>query len=76
MREARQRRRQSLTRVNLVLAERGDLEHLVELEPLAVAERIARLQQLVGGSDPEALDGEQGAAAADTGATTAPGDAG
>jgi hypothetical protein len=45
--EARQLRRQALLRVNLVLAERGDLELLDELEPLAVAERIERLRSLI-----------------------------
>jgi hypothetical protein len=53
VREARQRRRQALTRVNLVLAERGDLEQLVELEPLAVSERIERLQALLGTTEDE-----------------------
>jgi hypothetical protein len=58
VREARQRRRQALTRVNLVLAERGDLEQLVELEPLAVAERIERLQALVGEAPPDSVEDE------------------
>lgn len=52
---ARQLRRQALARVNLVLAERGDLELLDELEPLAVAERLERLRPLIGSDvEPEA----------------------
>jgi hypothetical protein len=48
LRAARQKRRQALTRVNLVLAERGDLPLLVELEPLSIAERLGRLRTLLG----------------------------
>jgi hypothetical protein len=51
--EARQLRRQALLRLNLVLAERGDLELLDELEPLAVSERVERLRLLL---DPGNLD--------------------
>ena len=51
--EARQLRRQALLRLNLVLAERGDLELLDELEPLAVSERVERLRPLF---DPDAND--------------------
>jgi hypothetical protein len=47
-RAARQERREALLRVNLVLAERGDLALLDELEPLAVAERVERLSALIG----------------------------
>jgi hypothetical protein len=35
-------------RVNLLLAERGDLALLDELEPMAVAERVERLSELIG----------------------------
>ena len=48
LRDVRRQRRQALTRVNLVLAERGDLELLDELEPLPVAERVERLSVLIG----------------------------
>ncbi|HEU4581207.1 MAG TPA: hypothetical protein VFS67_23275 [Polyangiaceae bacterium] len=47
-RAARQERRDALLRVNLVLAERGDLALLDELEPMAVAERVERLSVLIG----------------------------
>ena len=47
-RAARQERRDALSRVNLVLAERGDLALLDELEPMAVAERVERLSALIG----------------------------
>ncbi|MEO8180045.1 MAG: hypothetical protein ABI895_14520 [Deltaproteobacteria bacterium] len=54
-REARQERRQALWRVSLILAERGDLELLDELEPLAVSERIERLRPLIDpGAEPQA----------------------
>jgi len=47
-RAARQERREALLRVNLLLAERGDLALLDELEPMAVAERVERLSTLIG----------------------------
>jgi hypothetical protein len=47
-RAARQERRDALLRVNLVLAERGELALLDELEPMAVAERVERLSVLIG----------------------------
>lgn len=47
-RAARQERRDALLRVNLVLAERGDLALLDELEPMAVGERVERLSELIG----------------------------
>jgi len=47
-RAARQERREALLRVNLLLAERGDLALLDELEPMAVAERVERLSALIG----------------------------
>ena len=47
-RAARQERREAVLRVNLLLAERGDLAWLVELEPMAVAERVERLSALSG----------------------------
>ena len=48
VRELRQQRRQALRRVNLLLAERGDLALLEELEPLSVSERVERLSALLG----------------------------
>jgi hypothetical protein len=48
LRELRQQRRQALRRVNLLLAERGDLGLLDELEPLSVSERVERLSTLIG----------------------------
>jgi hypothetical protein len=60
--EARQLRRQAVLRLNLVLAERGDLELLDELEPLAVAERVERLRALL---DPDADDPDADAPDAD-----------
>jgi hypothetical protein len=41
---ARQRRRQASTRVDLLLAERGELDLLGALEPCCVSERIERLR--------------------------------
>jgi hypothetical protein len=41
----RDERRQAMTRVNLLLAERGELEWLDVLESLSFAERIERLEQ-------------------------------
>jgi hypothetical protein len=38
-------RRQALTSVTLLLAERGELELLDQLEPLSISERVERLQQ-------------------------------
>jgi hypothetical protein len=43
-RHARRRRREALTRVNLLLAERGELSLLQTLEPCAALERIERLR--------------------------------
>ncbi len=51
---ARRRRRQALTRVNLLLAERGELEWLDVLEPLSVTERVEQLRQLLSAA-PEGL---------------------
>jgi hypothetical protein len=48
VRELRQQRRQAVCRVNLLLAERGDLDLLDELEPLSVSERVERLSALIG----------------------------
>lgn len=42
---ARVRRRAALTRVNLLLAERGELDLLDVLEPCATAERLSRLRE-------------------------------
>ena len=42
---ARVRRRTALTRVNLLLAERGELDLLDVLEPCAIAERVERLRE-------------------------------
>jgi hypothetical protein len=42
---ARVRRRAALTRVNLLLAERGELDLLEVLEPCAIAERVERLRE-------------------------------
>jgi hypothetical protein len=47
-RAARRARRDALSNVNLLLAERGDLALLDELEPMAVAERVERLSELIG----------------------------
>jgi hypothetical protein len=38
-------RRRALTSVNLLLAERGELEWLEQLEPLSIGERVERLEQ-------------------------------
>lgn len=38
-------RRKALTRVNLLLAERGEFEWLEQLEPLSIGERVDRLEQ-------------------------------
>jgi hypothetical protein len=45
---ARQRRRDALSRLNLLLAERGELELLDVLEPCAIAERLERLHEWLG----------------------------
>ena len=42
---ARVRQRAALTRVNLLLAERGELDLLDVLEPCATAERVERLRE-------------------------------
>jgi hypothetical protein len=45
IRALRALRRQALSAVNLLLAERGELEWLEQLEPLAIGERVERLKQ-------------------------------
>lgn len=44
-RQARVRRRAALTHLNLLLAERGELDLLDALEPCATAERLSRLRE-------------------------------
>lgn len=51
LRLLREERRRALGGVNLLLAERGELDWLDELEPLAVGERLERLKRwLASGS--------------------------
>lgn len=45
LRVLRAERRQALSAVNLLLAERGELDWLEQIEPLAIGERVERLKQ-------------------------------
>jgi hypothetical protein len=45
LRVLRAERRQALSIVNLLLAERGELDWLEQIEPLAIGERVERLKQ-------------------------------
>ncbi len=45
LRVLRAERRRALSAVNLLLAERGELDWLEQLEPLAIGERVERLKQ-------------------------------
>ncbi|HTV19642.1 MAG TPA: hypothetical protein VMG12_13250, partial [Polyangiaceae bacterium] len=53
VRVLRAKRRQALSAVNLLLAERGELEWLEQLEPLAIGERVERLKQWLEGASVE-----------------------
>lgn len=48
LRAARQRRRDAVTRINLILSEQGELELLEALVPCSVAERVRRLRERFG----------------------------